>query len=73
MLNNIVLGLHCSVKLDDIMTHFMYRAELCFQRCAEASVRVYRCVCTKTKYIAKTLTLVLLSKSLYYTCRWVEI
>ena len=37
---NIVLGLHCSVKPEDIMTHFMYRAELCFQRCAEASARV---------------------------------
>ena len=34
------IGIHYSVRVDDIMTHFMYRAELCFKLCAEASIRV---------------------------------
>ena len=36
-----VTGLFYSVRMDDIMTLFMYRAELCLQRCAKASVRVH--------------------------------
>jgi hypothetical protein len=32
-------GLHYSVRLDDIMTYFMYQAELCLQHCAEATIQ----------------------------------
>ena len=34
------IGLYYSVSLDDIITHFMYQAELCLQHCAKATIQV---------------------------------
>ena len=35
-----VLGLHYSVKLDDILKTCLYRAEMCLKLCEEASAKV---------------------------------
>ena len=55
------------MRLEDIMAHFMYRAELCFQHCAETSFRVFQCqkkfLSLNTLLIA-TLTLLLLCQTL---------
>ena len=39
--SNLLIGLHYSVRVDDVIMYFMYRAELCLQHCAEISAQVY--------------------------------
>ena len=58
-----VLGLHYSVKLDDILKTCLYRAEMCLKLCEEASAKVPANTHTHTHTLA-TLHTVELCESL---------